>query len=765
MPTAASLLGNAGIKGSDAGTALKQSLLQLTAPSDKAKGLMKALAEDIGVAGDIAYDAAGNMRSFPEILGLVSESTKTLSEEQRNYIVSTIFGADAARAILVLMQQGPDAWDKMTDAVTRQGAAQDLAAAQTKGWNGALEGAKSQVETLQLTIGQALTPILADLFNNYVSPGIATITAFAESILAADDPMRALVDSIDRFSPILGTVVAAIADFVSSGGDLGVVADDLNEGMDGLGDAFLVVTDIAKLVIGGVRDVVAWFNTASDTSSDLGGAVDDLNGVWTKAQDVVGNVMDAYMHIAQAVLPIVTRFVDEHGEEIEAFFKTTWASVIEIVNLALDTYNAIVPPILNAIAGFIDEHGSEITKILSGAWTLITSIITGTLETIKGVFKVTLALLRGDWEGAWTGIKGIADAQVKAIEGAITGFLNMIAGLFDTTLDDIIGMWEDNWNMAVDIVSKIDWGQVGADVVSGIISGVRGASDGLMRTLRNLASDALQAAKDALGISSPSKAFMAVGEFAVQGIMEGFSNTWPALTGMIGSISADLIDDMKSIGRDMQDAIADSFGATASMDRQMAKNFDRLGNIGSTFLQDYIQQSLAAEQKVAETFTDPAAGASYFKMVSDNIFETAALQKKIDESTDDREKERLKAQLILISRAQDAEMEQFRANQAGKQSATEQMADSINAVMAALAGINLTDDQIQIVGLLSSIWGQLQTPIQTASPPASAPQMAAQTNTTNYYGPVGPQMNMPVYTNNTPGAIQQSWAVMQASMP
>ncbi len=86
--------------------------------------------------------------------------------------------------------------------------------------------------------------------------------------------------------------------------------------------------------------------------------------------------------------------------------------------------------------------------------------------------------------------------------------------------------------------------------------------------------------------------------------------------------------------------------------------------------------------------------------------------------------------------------------------------------MAALAGINLTDDQIQIVGLLSSIWGTLQTPIQTRADAYANPPMmqyptsgssSTSTNTTN--------VNMPIYTNNTPAALQQSWAVMQASMP
>ena len=58
---AMALLGNNGIKGAEAGTQLKVALLQLTAPSDEAAGVLN----DLGVQ---IYDAQGNMREFPAIL-------------------------------------------------------------------------------------------------------------------------------------------------------------------------------------------------------------------------------------------------------------------------------------------------------------------------------------------------------------------------------------------------------------------------------------------------------------------------------------------------------------------------------------------------------------------------------------------------------------------------------------------------------------------------------------------------------------------------
>ena len=328
---------------------------------------------------------------------------------------------------------------------------------------------------------------------------------------------------------------------------------------------------------------------------------------------MITNVANGYLAIINAVLPIVQRLWSEHGDEISAFLKTTFDTIIQIITTALELYNSIVPPILNAIAGFISDHGSEITKILSGVWEMISSLITGALETIKGVLKVALALIHGDWEGAWNGIKGIVDAQITAISGIVTGFLNVIAGLFDTSLGEIAQTWEDNWNSMVDLIADIGWWEAGKAVVLGIKQGVDDAWNSLVSWFSDRVSGLVDAAMEAIGAGSPAKDFMPVGESMVTGMMQGLTDTWPTLTSLIGSISEDLIGEMEDIGSRMQNAIADGFGATASIDRQIAKNLDKFKDVLPQY-EKYTTGALKEAQLQAQEFLDPAEGAKFFKM-------------------------------------------------------------------------------------------------------------------------------------------------------
>lgn len=238
LTTAMALLGNVGIKGSDAGTSLKQMLLQLTGPSSTAKdamaGLMynamgasggiaqldtilggkakdrsdalKALAAanpDIAKMGDIAYDSAGKMRPLQDIIRLVTLGTKNLNDEQRNQALTTIFGADATRAIIGLMKAGPEAFAAMEQSIAQQGAAADLAGAQTKGLEGAWKGFKSVLETTQLSV---IDPLLGPLEQGVRS--VAGALAAATPALVAFT-QSAIVPAVQWFAGLLTTFLEA----------------------------------------------------------------------------------------------------------------------------------------------------------------------------------------------------------------------------------------------------------------------------------------------------------------------------------------------------------------------------------------------------------------------------------------------------------------------------------------------------------------------------------------------------------------------------
>lgn len=747
---------------SEAGNSLKNMIARLQPTTDPATVAMMGLGLYTEETGSAFYDAAGNFVGFEKAAQLLQNSLKGLTKEQQAATLQQIFGNDAMGSAAALADMGAAGYQNMADAMAKANGVAENAALKQQGFNTALDNAKGSVEALQITIGSALLPVLTDLMNNVIAPGINIITDLADGGRVTDE-------TFNKLSPTMQDVAHVAQQLF----------DDLKYGIA-----------VAQEIAAQVDALIDVFGQAEAESGALGKAVDDLSGVWTHASDVIDHVMDAYMAIAQAVLPIITQFIADHGEEISAFFKTSYDSIIEIVNLALDVYDAIVPPVLQAIAGFIDAHGSEITKILSGAWEMISSLITGVLDTIKGVFKVSLAIINGDWEGAWAGVKGIAEAQATAIGGIVTGFLDLIAGIFDTSMAEIGQTWEDNWNMLVNIALNMDWAQVGQNAVDGILAGLRGAWGSLVGWVTDKMSGLVDEALAAIGAHSPAVAFMPVGQFSVQGIMAGFESMWPELTALVADMGDDLAGQAQDIADSVQSAIADAFGATASIDRQKVSNLRDVGKLDEK-RRAGVQSQIDAAEKIALAMNDPVEAARYFKMRSEQLIELGELGDKINGETDRAKRAALQVEYDLINAAQQAEMKQFEAQQAATKNTTESLTQQINDLIGAFAGLKLTDNQILAIDALSGILASLgniphragggpvdafqpywvgekgpelfwPTMAGRISPAATSQQMAGRATSNSYSN--SKTINMPIYTNQSPAVLQQSWAIMQASM-
>lgn len=138
-----SMLANAGIQGSDAGTLLKSTLLALTDTSNPAQGAIKQL-------GLTVYDAQGKFVGMSSLMGQLDEASKSMTEEQYQAATATLFGSDAMRLAGVAAEQGQAGFDKMRDAMDKQGAAADVAAAKTQGLPGAIAAVQNASEELAI---------------------------------------------------------------------------------------------------------------------------------------------------------------------------------------------------------------------------------------------------------------------------------------------------------------------------------------------------------------------------------------------------------------------------------------------------------------------------------------------------------------------------------------------------------------------------------------------------------------------------------------
>jgi TP901 family phage tail tape measure protein len=158
-----SLLGDAGIKGSQAGTTLRSVILNLTGANEKATAKLK----ELGVA---IYDESGKMRSMTDIIGDLSKKLVDANGNVDTTTANLLVGKTAISGFTALLQAGGERLGSFTDALeTSNGTADRMASTMQNNVKGALEELGGAFESIGLKIYDKIDAPLKDAINGFTN--------------------------------------------------------------------------------------------------------------------------------------------------------------------------------------------------------------------------------------------------------------------------------------------------------------------------------------------------------------------------------------------------------------------------------------------------------------------------------------------------------------------------------------------------------------------------------------------------------------------
>lgn len=151
------LMGNAGIQGSMAGTALRSAFTRLSKPPKEAAAALAKLKIRL-------VDAHGNMRPMPKIMKEIAAATKNMGSAQKNAMISAIFGQEAVSGMLKVLEGAANG--SLDNFITKlngcDGAAERMAKKMNEGARGALVRLGSAAESVAIDVGDVLLPTIAE---------------------------------------------------------------------------------------------------------------------------------------------------------------------------------------------------------------------------------------------------------------------------------------------------------------------------------------------------------------------------------------------------------------------------------------------------------------------------------------------------------------------------------------------------------------------------------------------------------------------------
>lgn len=231
--TVLGLFAQKGLMGADAGTTLKNMLIYLQHPTKRGSAALKEL-------GVTAFDATGKFVGMRTITGELATAHGKLTQQQYAAATSTAFGTRSVRAAIAMAQSGVPAFDAMGTAVSKQGGAAVLAAAQTKGLRGAFNLVQNAVQDAQLSLMDKLGPAL-DTTTRRFADLVPSITAQLVPGLASAG--TAVIGLAQDGLPLLGSAAGATGSLIG-----------------GFGDILHTLGPLLQGIFGGISDVMGVFS-------------------------------------------------------------------------------------------------------------------------------------------------------------------------------------------------------------------------------------------------------------------------------------------------------------------------------------------------------------------------------------------------------------------------------------------------------------------------------------------------------------------------
>lgn len=248
MNASLGVLANNGIKSAEGGTHLRNILLSLAAPTDKAKGSIKELGLEI-------EDSQGNMRDLNEIMTQLDARLSGMADVEKTRYIASIFNKTDIAAVNALLKGTGEEYDNLYKEITNcSGAAAIMAETLNNNLKGRLDELESGLEGL----GIAMHEVFDDNMKVAVEGATAAVGRLITSVESG-----AMGVSLNRMSKALG-------EFIENAVNFG------EDAIPVLIDGFTWILDNADLVASGIIGIV----TATTYQSKVVPLIEGVTQAW-----------------------------------------------------------------------------------------------------------------------------------------------------------------------------------------------------------------------------------------------------------------------------------------------------------------------------------------------------------------------------------------------------------------------------------------------------------------------------------------------------
>ena len=489
------LMANSGIKASQAGTSLRSIITRLSTDagaSSKSLGALGVLTQQLGVE---FYNTDGTARSLNDVIMDSREAWSGLSEEQQVSYAKTIAGQEAMSAWLALMNAAPGDVEKLTLALEDcDGAAKDMAETMLDNLAGDMKLFESALESLQITVSDALNPTLRE-FAQFSTNAMEQLTTgfqeggtegfFSALTSIVTDGIAILSKEAPRFVEVSLQFVESVATgILNSRNQIILSAQSIITTLIEGADTFLTThsNELISFGLSIVRTIFQGFSKAGSVISEhigkfipliaeafltyhstlftvgleiLGaigkGLVENKDKIQAMASNTIQNLAVSLRENAPAIIEGAIALVEALAGAVAENWPLIMEVGAEIIGKLVEGIMGSTPSFIGAIALLLPHINNVINVIggVGGAVLNIAKVIGSGIGSILSIGKTLMSGLSALWAllsanpiGAVVTVIGLLVAGFIYLWNTSEGFREFWIGLWENLVGAVSAAWE-----------------------------------------------------------------------------------------------------------------------------------------------------------------------------------------------------------------------------------------------------------------------------------------------------------------------------------
>ena len=265
---------------------------------------------------------------------------------------------------------------------------------------------------------------------------------------------------------------------------------------------------------------------------------------------LTGNLIPAVWNIVTALPGSLVTFINALlpanmssvvSTAVGQFSAFMTANLPTILSQGVQIITQLVTGFLSGIPGFLESAGSLLNQLLTAFLNALPSMLSSGAQLILNLASGLISSLPSIVSSAASIIAQLlttfASYLPDLLAQGITLISNLIAGLI-SMIPDVISAAGNIITNICNAFGETDWLSIGANIISGIANGIRNGVGTIISAAKEAAMSAFNAAKEALGIASPSKLFRkAIGYMIPAGEALGIRDGIPLVKSAMDSLS------------------------------------------------------------------------------------------------------------------------------------------------------------------------------------------------------------------------------------